>query len=174
MAGNVFTREGLAYQRHVIEGLQVRVKKTGREAGEAAGDGCDWHDNFGYEDATRQLEMASTRLRELETQVAGASVIVVIEQAVRVRIGNTIDFATTGGNSQITIGAWGESRPERGLVSYESPIASALIGREVGDVIMASLGDKQTEIEITDIHPPSYLYRSLIKELFVDTLQNES
>lgn len=164
-----FSKEGHAYYKGKLSELQRRAQSTGKEVGEEAGPNCDWHDNFGFEDARRRFELDSRRVKELSDSIREGRIVEAVEQSVRVAIGNTVQFLEDEDNErEVTIGAWGESSPDDGLVSYESPIGRALIGTEVGDTKTVSLGGKAKSIEVTEIFPPSHKYNRLIQKLFAE------
>lgn len=166
-----FSSEGLSFYHARLEDLKQIAKGTGKEIGEEAGMNCDWHDNFGFEDAQRRFELDSRRANELSTALGEAQVVEAVEQSVRVAIGNTVQILeddTT--EKEVTVGAWGESSPEHGLVSYESPLGKTLIGAEVGDSRTINIGGKTRTIEIIEIFPPSHKYRGLVKTIFTDRM----
>ena len=169
MDKNIFTQTGLEIQRKRVARQNSVVLTTGTEVGEEAGPNCDWHDNAGFEDAQRRLEMESRRLGGLRSLEAGAQIIEVIEQATRVAIGNTVEYIVYEGEKETTkeatIGATGEMKLDQGLVTYKSPVAQVLLGLTVGDSIEATLNGRQVEVEVTNIFPPSQKYRRLIAEL---------
>jgi transcription elongation factor GreA len=45
----------------------------------------------------------------------------------------------------------GESNPEAGEISYESPIGAALLGRRVGDVVVAAVPGGPRRLEIVEL-----------------------
>jgi transcription elongation factor GreB len=47
-----------------------------------------------------------------------------------------------------------ESDPERGLLSWASPVARALIGKKPGDLALAHLPRGEYRMRILGIHPP--------------------
>src|SRR5437660_284100 len=114
---NHFTQKGILLQKKLIAIQQQRVKVIGKEMGEAAGISCDWHDNFAYEDAKRRLEMAPTQLRRLREEVSNAYLIQVPKQNEKIAIGVTAEIIIDGDVKEFTIGAYGESDPQTGLIS---------------------------------------------------------
>jgi transcription elongation factor GreA len=165
---NAFTKEGLDFYRKKIAAQQAKTSNTGKEAGKEAGDNCDWHDNFGYEDAKRRLEIESRRLQELVGDVAECQIIDIEEQDARVAIGTTIKiyFDNTDTEKEYTIGAFGESDSSMNLISYKSPLAQGIMNMKKGETKEIRIGTSDVEIEIIDIKPPTYRYRKLITELF--------
>lgn len=160
----IFSREGYSYFQKQLSSRKEAVAVAGKAVGEAAGPNCDWHDNFEYDDAKRRLEMASTRAAELQIALGKAEIIDIIEQSVRVAVGNTIEIEYEDGEErEFTIGAYGESNPGQGLVSYVAPLAKAVLGKTEGDE-----GTLKQTFTINRIHPSSYKYRGLIRALFED------
>lgn len=160
-----FTKQGLELKLRQIKIQEEVVRATGREVGQEAGINCDWHDNFGYEDAKRRLELESSILATLRDEVAGAQVIAVEEQSEKVKIGVTVKVLLNGEERWFTIGAYGESDPANGLISYTSPLSRILLEMEPGDSQRAMVGGRTTEVQLESIFPPSYRYRRLIAEL---------
>jgi transcription elongation GreA/GreB family factor len=167
---NYFTQEGLELRRQQIKAQQEKVRAIGKEAGEEAGMNCDWHDNFGYEDAKRRLEMESGILQKMLEESSGAQIVDIEEQNNIVAIGVTVELLINGDRKVFTIGAFGESDPANGLISYNTPLARPLLKMEVGDSKTFNIAGKQAKVEIEEIYPPSYLYRQLISKLISSAL----
>src|SRR5947199_2849109 len=117
MMTKYFTREGLDMKQRQLKAQEAKVRDIGKEAGEEAGMNCDWHDNFGYEDAKRRLEMESTTLQKMREEITGAQILTIQEQSERVAIGVTVELTVDGESKVFTIGAYGESDPNNGLIS---------------------------------------------------------
>jgi transcription elongation factor GreA len=164
---NYFTEKGLDLQYRRIKAQEEKIKAIGKEAGEAAGIACDWHDNFAYEDAKRRLEMESMALQNMREQISGAKIVNLKEQSDQVAIGVTVELTVNGEAKEYTIGAFGESEPNKGLISYNTPLARGLLKLGVGDTKRIDIGGKPANIEIEEIYPPSYRYLSLIDEFVI-------
>lgn len=168
---NYFSREGFTHFKDKLSKLQQKAQATGKEVGAEAGVNCDWHDNFGFEDARRRLEMDSKRVKELQDSLRDAQVVEAVEQSVKVAIGNTVGYLENDElEKEVTIGAWGESNPTSGLISYQSPLGKTLLGASKDDVKTINLGGEVKNLEVTDIMPPSYKYRDLVREVFAENL----
>lgn len=166
---NVFSRDGHAYYSRKLKDSGKKVANSGKAVGEAAGDNCDWHDNFAYEDSMRTLERDSVMAADLRKSLELGDVIDIVEQRIRVAIGNTVELEYEDGESrEITIGAWGESSPSKGLVSYTAPLAKAVIGKTEGDEGRFGTRGTVRAFTVNKIHPASYKYRELIRALFAD------
>ena len=160
---NHFTQKGLELRSKQIETQQEKVKAIGQETGEAAGMNCDWHDNFGYEDAKRRFEMESANLQRLREAMSAAQLITVEEQREEIAIGVTAELSVDGESREFTIGAYGESDPANGLISYNTPLAKALLKMQAGESKRINIGGKSVTVEVKDIYPPSYRYHALIE-----------
>ena len=71
----------------------------------------------------------------------------------KVSFGSTIKLEDLDSEEQFTytiVGAT-ESNPDKGLISYNSPLAKQLLGKFVGDEVSVSLPKGRVEYEILDI-----------------------
>lgn len=153
--------------------LSDLVMVSGFEVGEAAGMNCDWHDNAGFDEARRALEFNSRRLQDVRAALREVVLITLNEQANSVRIGSTVKVTTidVDGNEErreFTIGAYAETDAKLGLIAYDSPMASALMGQQVGGETLEGVrvGNKVLDITINEILPPSARYTSLISQFY--------
>jgi transcription elongation factor GreB len=92
------------------------------------------------DDRIARLEIVAPRQGTLERVVFGAWVAVCGED---------------GAERAIQICGVDEADPDKGRVSWISPLAKALIGREVGDDVMLELPTGSTTLEIVGIAPTS-------------------
>jgi transcription elongation GreA/GreB family factor len=66
------------------------------------------------------------------------------EDAAKVQFGSTVTIARDDGRRQtFRIVGEDEAEPSRGTLSYVSPVARALLNRQVGDVIVAGAGEAE-------------------------------
>ncbi len=167
-----FTEPGLREFHKKERELSGLVRSSGTEVGDAAGMNCDWHDNAAFDEAKRTLELNSRRLQEIRNALGQAVIVTLNEQANAVRIGSTvkvitIDKAGTEEEKEFTIGAYAETDTKLGLIAYDSPMATALIGQETGGTLEGvRVGSKVLDITINEILPPSARYTSLISQFY--------
>lgn len=167
-----FTQQGLELLRTKIADKEGRKKKIGGEVGEAAGDNCDWHDNAPFDDARERLELVSADVRRLQQEVQGAVIVAIQEQTETVAIGTKITISIDEGSLQVyIIGAANESDTSLRLVSYESPVARAVLGHKKGDIVDALIRNKEVSIEILEIEPPSCGYNEVVKKFYASKNQ---
>jgi transcription elongation GreA/GreB family factor len=164
-----FSKTGLELKKDQIKISENKIKTLQKEAADAAGVSYDWHDNFGCEEATRQAEAESAFLAKLKEETRNAKIIEPEEQNQKILIGTTVKLLTDGKEREFTIGAYGETDPANGLISYTSPLASGLLDMQVGDTKTVTIGNKNSVVAIKEIFPPSYRYSKIIERLSKST-----
>jgi transcription elongation factor GreA len=104
--------------------------KTAREWG-------DLKENAEYHAAKADQAYLETRIAKLREQIRSAAVIRVSASSEMVQHGSTVSYTDRSTNRQNTfrIVSPHDARPSDGALSAASPVARALIGRGVGDVI---------------------------------------
>mgnify|MGYP001584506450 CR=1 FL=1 len=160
-----FSKIGLELKKAQIGIQEDKIRALQKEAADAAGVSYDWHDNFGYEEATRQVEIELASLAKLREEVKSGKVIEPEEQTQKVAIGTTVKLTMGEKKKEFTIGIYGETDPGNGLISYTSPLASSLLDMKVGDSKTVRIGNDSIAITIKKIFPPSYKYSQIIKKL---------
>jgi transcription elongation GreA/GreB family factor len=96
------------------------------------------HDRTGIAKAARELRYWTARR-------ASAEVIAPPQNAKEVHFGSTVTIARDDGRRQtFRIVGEDEADPAKGTISHVSPLARALYGKSVGDVVM--LGENEVEV----------------------------
>jgi transcription elongation factor GreA len=125
-----------------------RITKAIAEAREHG----DLKENAEYHAAREQQSFAEGRVQEIEGKLADAQIIDVTQlpDAGKVIFGTTVDIINLETDEALSYQIVGEDEADVkvGKISVGSPIARALIGKEVGDVavVMAPNGDIEYEI----------------------------
>jgi transcription elongation factor GreA len=143
------TREGYDRLKEELE----RLKRAERPAitraiAEARAHG-DLSENAEYHAAREKQGMTEARIKELEAKVATAEVIDPPTSGDRVTFGSTVRLADEDGKETVhQIVGSDETDPSRGRISVMAPLARTLIGKRVGDSVVAQLpgGKKRFEI----------------------------
>ncbi|MCL4406139.1 MAG: transcription elongation factor GreA [Patescibacteria group bacterium] len=105
--------------------ISDRIKKA-KEYG-------DLSENAEYENAREEQDRIESRIEELEDIIKSAVTIKKATQQETVDIGSTVEVARNGEKRKVVIVGSNETRPEEGLISNESPLGRALLGKKVGD-----------------------------------------
>lgn len=116
--------------------LTVKRKELAQQLREALDEGDDIDDNAAYEVAKNDLSFLEGRIKDLEEKLARSRLIEPHLPDGFVQIGSTITLANTQGDkNRYRIVGPTETNPREGLISYESPLGQALIGKKAGEEI---------------------------------------
>ena len=154
MAQYFLTETGYLKLKEEIDRLDRYLKNDiAKEIATAAAHG-DLKENGEYHAAKEKQNMTAARLRHLQERFSGANVVrkdeLLPEESVtfgkRVKIRET----TTGALRECTILGDGEADPDLGIIAYNSPLASALIGHKKGEVVEVRLPAGLRKYEILE------------------------
>lgn len=105
----------------------------------------------------RRLAIVRGRLDELEARIAGAVVVEPGEATPGVvGFGATVTVRTlvgsfSGEESRFTIVGVDEAEPDEGRVAFTAPVATALLGRRVGDRVTLQVGASERLLEVVAV-----------------------
>ena len=115
----------------------------------------DLKENAEYHAAREQQSFAEGRIQDIEGKLSNAQVIDIskIPQGDRVIFGSlvTIINLETDETTSYRIVGDDEADVKAGKISYQSPIARALISKEIGDVVVVKAPSGDVEYEIDDV-----------------------
>jgi transcription elongation factor GreA len=147
----VITKEGLEKLKKELEDLKLRGRKEVIDRIRTAKEFGDLSENAEYEDAKNQQSFIEGRIQELEETIKRAKIVGDNRDISKVDFGDTIEINCDGDKSTYTIVGTTESNPHEGKISIESPIAKALMGKKVGDVVDVPTPDGGMKCEILKI-----------------------
>lgn len=129
--------ESLAAKREELRRLtQVEIPANRKAIEEARAHG-DLRENFEYKSARERHEYLNARVAALHRDLGRARPIEAGTIDIgEVRIGTRVTLAAPDGEARemTVLGPW-ESRPEDGVISYESELAKGLLGRRLGEEV---------------------------------------
>ena len=104
----------------------------------------DLSENFEYKAAKREKNRNDSRIRYLERMIRTAVVIEDSSAADEVGLFDTVTvFLTDEGEEEVfRLVTTLRQNPLQGLVSKESPIGSALMGKKVGDIVHVQVNER--------------------------------
>ncbi len=147
-AGELALREELNTLKSVERPRIIRAIADAREHG-------DLKENAEYHAAREQQSFVEGRIKEIEAKLSMAQVIDVtlIPNTGKVVFGATVDIVNTETEQSLTYTIVGEDEADikASKISVSSPIARALIGREVGDCVVVQIPSGRVEYEIDDV-----------------------
>lgn len=146
---------------HLTEGkfkeLENKLERLKKSRPEAAAEVSrlaelgDFSENVEYQLAKGKLRGINSGILTLEHQINQAEIITPQNQLDRVELGHTVTVKVGGKTKKYLILGSSETRPGKGVISHNSPLGAALIGREVGESVKIKLTDKEVEYEIIKI-----------------------
>ena len=144
----------VTYKKLSEELEQLKTHERGNIAAiidEARAQG-DLKENAEYHAAKDQQGLMEARIAELTDVVGRAQVVDPSTLAhERVSFGSTVELVDQDTDEEVTYTIVGgqESNPSRGLISFQSPLAKVLLGKEEGDEVSITLpaGKKTYDIE---------------------------
>ena len=145
VAGEKSLRDELERLKRVDRPRIVQAIAEAREHG-------DLKENAEYHAAREQQSFCEGRIKEIEHKLSHAQVIDVttIPHSGRVIFGTTVDLINVDNDSEVTYRIVGEDEADvkQNLISVNSPIARALVGKSEGDevVVKAPSGEICYEI----------------------------
>ena len=149
------TRQGYERLKDELERLK-RVERHAitRAIAEARAHG-DLSENAEYHAAREKQSFTEARINELEAKVGTAEVIDPPTSGDRVTFGSTVRLEDEAGKeARYQIVGSDETDASRGRISVMAPLARTLIGKKVGDSVVAQLPGGTKRFEILDANFP--------------------
>ena len=115
----------------------------------------DLRENAEYHAAREQHGFNEGRIADIEAKLSDAQIVDVtqVPKSGRIVFGTTIDLADTDSGDELCYQIVGEDEADikKGLISVNSPIARALIGKNAGDVVQVKTPGGTREFEIMKV-----------------------
>ena len=115
----------------------------------------DLKENAEYHAAREQQSFVEGRIKEIESKLANAQIIDVtaMPKTGKVIFGVTVDLLDVDTDEELTYRIVGEDEADikRGMISFNSPIARALIGKEEGDEVDVEVPGGVRSLEISAV-----------------------
>ena len=151
------TPEGLKKLQEELKRLKsVERPKVIEAIAEARGHG-DISENAEYDAAKEQQAFLEKRIRESENKIANADVVdpaAMSTERVVFGLQVTVQDLDSGEEISYQIVGMDEANIAEQRISISSPVARALIGKTVGDVVQVQIPRGMRELEILDISNP--------------------
>jgi transcription elongation factor GreA len=117
----------------------------------------DLKENAEYHAAKEEQGFNEGRIAEIEAKLASAQIVDVARAGAqangRIIFGATVDLADEDSGEEMTYQIVGEDEADikQGLLSFASPIARALIGKNEGDVVGVEVPGGKRTLEVVEI-----------------------
>ena len=138
------TEQDIKKMEEEIEYRKLVVRKEALEAVKEARAQGDLSENFEYYAAKRDKNKNESRIRYLERMIKTAKVIADNSKEDEVGLYNTVDvyFEDDDETETYKVVTTVRGNSLKGLISSESPLGKALLGRKVGDRIHVQVNEK--------------------------------
>jgi transcription elongation factor GreA len=142
-AANLITAEGLETLKSELAALELDGRREIAERIKTAREWGDLKENSEYHDAKNDQAHLETKIARLRERITDA---VVVEEQDAAKTGGVVGLGSTvvvrdqeGAEQTWRIVSSHDASPREGLLSVESPVSSALLGRTAGDEISVTL-----------------------------------
>jgi transcription elongation factor GreA len=154
MSKTPMTARGAEKLREELKDLKSVQRPKVIEAIAEAREHGDLKENAEYHAAREQQGFIEGRIKEIESKLGGAQIIdpTQVKGDGKVVFGATVDLEDEDGNP-VTYQIVGEDEADikAGRISFSSPVARALIGKEEGDVAEVQTPGGVREYEIVEV-----------------------
>ncbi len=157
MPTSFLTKDGFIKLQKELDELRSIKRKEVAERLHEAMEGGDLIENAEYESAKNEQAFVEGRIQELKMILANAHIIGFEENGEEnngyVQVGSTIYIREDGdsrSDKYIIVGA-AEADPRNGMISNESPIGKAALGKKAGDEIVIDTPDGKLKLRITTV-----------------------
>ena len=149
------TVEGEAALRIELEKLKKEDRPTVIQAIAEAREHGDLKENAEYHAAREQQGFIEGRIQDIESKLSLCQVVDISQmpEGDRVIFGSTVTIINTETDKELKYRIVGDDEADvkAGMISYQSPIARALISKEIGDVVNVHTPGGEVEYEIDDV-----------------------
>ncbi len=111
----------------------------------------DLSENSEYFEAREEQAQVEARIGELEEFVKNAQIIEKSASTSNVSVGSAIEVKKDGKTMKFTIVGSNEANPSAGMISNESPLGRAFLGKKVGDTVMVTIPKGKVSYTIVSI-----------------------
>jgi len=145
------TKERLAELKNELADLKTRARKEIAERLEQAKEMGDLSENSEFVSAREDQVLLERRVGQLEDMVREAALIHKSGQSQVIKIGSTIKVQRGNRFFTYTIVGPQDSKPNQGLISYESPLGKAFLGKKADETVKAETPSGSVEYVIIKI-----------------------
>ena len=156
MEQNIEPMTKFGYERLQAESkhLKLDIRPGVIKAIEEAADMGDLKENAEYHAAKEQQANIDRRLREIGEMLMSAQIVdpSALNHS-RVSFGSTVVLEDMDSGDEVTYTIVGgcESNPDLGLISFNSPLAKQILGKEEGDELKVRLPGGVKEFEVNEV-----------------------
>jgi len=148
--------KGLEILNQRLHQLKTDQLKEALEMIQNSREKSDLTENSDYEIAKELYNNIQSQIVKISRQISNSKLILpqdVTTDSVKMLTQVKVKCVKTSSEFEFSIVSPSEIDPKKGLISYMSPVAKALIGKKKGETAMVRLPQGTTQYEIIDILP---------------------
>jgi len=145
----IMTGHKFAELKKEVEQLKAKQPHAAKEVARLAELG-DFSENVEYQLAKRRLRGINNAILKIEHQLNAAQIIETDASDV-VAIGSTVTVEVNGKEKTYTILGSSETDPSKNIISYTSPLGSALLGTTIEETILLKMNDSSKSLVVKKI-----------------------
>lgn len=136
-----------------IDQLKSQIRAIKAQVGVSTSQSSEtWHDNIEHEELMRKHDLYMTHLNEKERIRAHAQIVQIDQASNTIQLGSLVGYDDEDGASHtVRIGSYRQFGNRPGAISYEAPLAQALLGKKLGQNIEFTIGVRTKSLTITKI-----------------------
>ncbi len=145
------TKEGREKLVEELEQLRNVKRNELAERIKSAKELGDLSENAEYSTAKDEQTMVETRIAELEALLKEAVLVEEDKRSNVVHIGSSLTVLVDGEKKELVIVGSNEADPAQNKISYQSPVAEALLGALVGQTVTVIAPKGEVKYKVVDI-----------------------
>lgn len=156
---HIITYESVKKYEEELHDLKVNRRREVAQKIKEAREQGDLSENAEYDAAMDEQRDIEARIEKLEKILKNAEVVDEEEIATdKVSIGCVVKIKDMQAKEEMTykIDAPTEANPLKGVISYESPVGAALIGKKVGETVVVEAPAGELKFKVLDIQKPQF------------------
>ncbi len=145
------TKERFEELKDELESLKKEGRFEVAEKLKRAKEYGDLSENSEYAEAKESQARVETRIIELENILRNSQIIKKVSGRKTVEVGTTIKVEKNGKSFEYTVVGSNEANPEANLISNESPLGRAFMGKKAGDTVEVEAPKGKVKYKIAEI-----------------------
>lgn len=151
MEKQYFSKERLEELKQELAELKTTKRIEIGERLKRAKELGDLSENAEYHETREEQAQLEKRIVELEDMIKNAEVIEKSHSTAAVSVGSTVEADKGGERRKFTIVGSNEANPSAGLISNESPLGNAFLGKKIGEIVTVKTPAGKAEYKIISI-----------------------
>jgi len=147
----VITQEGLEKLKKELDYLKNTRRHEIAERIERAKELGDLSENAEYSESKEEQAFNEGRIMEIEGLLKKLTVVAKGGSDGKIDLGSTVTVQVNGKEKEYTIVSFNEADPENNMISNESPLGQALMGKKAGDEVNVATPNGENKYKILKV-----------------------